>query len=95
MRIISLLASVHPDRIDACQTQIIAMPGVQVHARIPPSRLALTVEDVDGSDPLDVTMAIQRLPGVLAVNLTYEYSDAPLRASVPSSPGHTPLETAR
>ncbi|HRA77501.1 MAG TPA: chaperone NapD [Burkholderiaceae bacterium] len=75
MKIVSLLLSVHRERLSEVRVRLSAMPGVQVHGEAADSKLVVTIEDARGGDLMPQVLAAQGLPGVLAATLTYEYCD--------------------
>lgn len=75
MKIVSLLLSVHRERLSEVRVRLSAMPGVQVHGEAADSKLVVTIEDARGGDLMPQVLAAQGLPGVLATTLTYEYCD--------------------
>lgn len=75
MKIVSLLISVHPQRVAALRARMAAMPGVRLHGEAIESKLVVTIEDQPGMDLMPTVLAVQGLPGVLATTLTYEYCD--------------------
>lgn len=75
MKIVSLLLSVHPERLSAVRERLAGMRGVQVHGEATDSKLVVTIEDAQDGDLMPQVLAAQGLPGVLATTLTYEYCD--------------------
>lgn len=76
MNISSVVIRANPDKIDALQAALRAMPGVEIHAVTAESRLAVTLEDSTSGRAADTYLALHDLPGVLAVTLIYQYDDA-------------------
>lgn len=75
MRVLSLLASVHPLQRDAVEAALSSLPGVTLHGEAAPGKLVVLVEGADGDDLMPTVSRIQHLPGVLATMLTYDYCD--------------------
>jgi len=78
MKILSLLLSVRPERLDALAAELPALPGVRVHQRLPGSKLVVTLEDTPDSELARTLSTVQTADGVLCATLTYEYCDEAL-----------------
>lgn len=76
MNISSVVIRANPDKIDALQAALRALPGVEIHAVTAEARLAVTLEDSSSGRAADTYLALHELPGVLAVTLIYQYDDA-------------------
>ena len=80
MKILSLLLSVLPNRLEHLAAELAVLPGVQVHQTLPGCKLVVTIEDVPGQDLMPTLSAVQTAAGVLCSTLTYEYCDEALSA---------------
>ena len=80
MKILSLLLSVRPDRLEPLANELAVLPGVEVHQTLPSFKLVVTLEDVPGQDLMPTLSAVQTAAGVLCSTLTYEYCDEALSA---------------
>lgn len=76
MNISSVVIRANPDKLDAVQAALRAMPGVEIHAATPDARLAVTLEDSSSGRAADTYLALHDIPGVLVVTLIYQYDDA-------------------
>ena len=75
MKLVSLLLSIHPDRIGSVREALSAIPGAQAHGEPVDGKLVVTIEDAPGRELMPSILEAQGLPGVLATTLTYEYCD--------------------
>lgn len=73
MNICSLVVHARPERLGAVQTDLEAMPGVEIHGRSDDGKLVVTVEDEGPSLAADSILAIQDMSGVLNAVLIYHY----------------------
>ena len=75
LHIASLVVHAYPDHLDAVRTAIAAMEGAEVHGVSEAGKLVATLETPDADTMMVSIGEIQRLPGVLAATLVYQYSD--------------------
>ncbi len=73
MNICSLVVHARPERLGGVQTDLEAMPGVEIHGKSEDGKLVVTVEDEGESSASDSVMAIQHISGVLNAVLIYHY----------------------
>lgn len=56
-------------------TELVQLPGVEVHAQDDNGRLVLTIEDGSTQSASETYVRLHDLSGVLSVSLVYQYSD--------------------
>ena len=83
MNISSVVVRAHPDKVEAVQAALLAIPGVEIHAVTDEARIAATLEDTDTGRAADTYVSLHHIPGVLAVTLIYQYDDAEEGVAVP------------
>ena len=75
VNISSAVVHVVPARIDEACAALLAMPGVEIHARTPEGKVVVTLEDDDVEAAANRYVALHGVPGVAAVAMVYQYSD--------------------
>jgi periplasmic nitrate reductase NapD len=75
MNIAGLVVFARPERIDSVRRQLIAIPGVEVHAAADNGRLVITVEEHRDASVVSTMGRLHELDGVLAAALVYHYGD--------------------
>lgn len=83
MNISSVVVRAHPDKVEAVQAALLAIPGVEIHAVTDEARIAATLEDTSTGRAADTYVGLHHIPGVLAVTLIYQYDDAEEGVAVP------------
>jgi nitrate reductase NapD len=84
MNISSVVIVARPDEAERVAVAVMALPGVEVHARTSQGRLAATLEDCDGATAAETYVRLHTLPGVHCVSLIYQYSDESTSEELPS-----------
>jgi nitrate reductase NapD len=82
MNVCGILVHAHPDRIDAVEAGIAAIPGVEAHGRAAGARLIITLEDTPAMSAADALAQLNKVPGVIAVALVYHEFDPELEDPV-------------
>lgn len=72
MNIAGVLVHARPEKLAGVETQLIELPGVEIHASTEDGRLVVTVED-DASRLADTVMGLQDVDGVLSTSLIYHH----------------------
>jgi len=75
IEICGVLISVKPNFSQEVESQLLAMPGVDVHLVTPEHRLIVTVERVGEASLSDSLSAFNAIPNVLSANLIYEHAE--------------------
>jgi len=79
MNISGIVVQVSPDKSAAVQEQLGTFSGVEIHAVNKEKRsIVITLEDTPDNVPSDVMMDVQKIQGVLAASLIYNYCDEEL-----------------
>jgi len=73
MNICSLVVHARPERLGGVQTDLQAMPGVEIHGQSEDGKLVVTVEDEGESLASESVLAIQNISGVINAVLIYHY----------------------
>lgn len=71
MHISSVLVDVRPEHLEAARRAIGRMPGADVHAATPDSRLIVTVEADDDGASAESFAQLAAIDGVMSVALVY------------------------
>jgi len=74
MDIAGILVMARPERVQAVQVGLTAVPGVEVHAGDGKGQLVVTIE-ASSEDMMSVMTKIHDVPGVLAANLVYQHTN--------------------
>jgi nitrate reductase NapD len=69
----SVIVSALPGRRDLLKAQMLALPGVEIHAETPDGRFIVTVESTGQASAGDTLLALHRLDAVLAAALVSHY----------------------
>jgi len=75
MNVCGVLIHAHPDRIDAVETGLVVIPGVEAHGRAAGARLIVTIEDCAEMTAIDALAELNKLPGVISLALVYHEFD--------------------
>jgi nitrate reductase NapD len=75
MNLASLVVHTRPDDRDQIADQLLALPGVEIHAATDDGRLVVTVEDDVSQVAADTLTAIHETKGVISAAITFQYSD--------------------
>lgn len=75
MDISSVILRARPEKLGGVRKDLLAMPGVEIHADGDDGRLILTIEDGEGYAPPDVFLKLHQLDGVISASLVYQYCD--------------------
>ena len=75
MNISSVILHVAPARLDEACTALLAMPGVEIHARSEEGKVVVTLENDDMNSAADNYVALHGIPGVASAAMVYQYSD--------------------
>uniref|UniRef100_UPI003340F05A chaperone NapD n=1 Tax=Castellaniella defragrans TaxID=75697 RepID=UPI003340F05A len=96
MRIVSLVLRIAPHNLSAAESELAAIPGVQVHAYDAATRkLIITIEDGPDYSTADSILAVHKVPHVLSATLVFEYGeDDPPSADQPPTPHRPPAQGA-
>lgn len=73
VEIASAVVSALPGRGAELRAQMLALPGVEIHAETPDGRFIVTVESTGRSSAGDTLLALHRLEAVLAAALVSHY----------------------
>jgi len=85
MNVCGILVHAHPDRIDAVEAGIAAIPGVEAHGRAAGARLIITIEDTPAMSAADALAQLNKVPGVIAAALVYHEFDPDLENPDPGT----------
>jgi nitrate reductase NapD len=72
MNIYSLVVRALPENLLAIKTEILAIPGAEVHQEHD-GRLIVTIEDVTGYPTSNALAAVQAIDHVISTTLAYEF----------------------
>jgi nitrate reductase NapD len=75
MNISGVLVHVNPEKLDKVNEQLLAIPGVEIHATTDDGRLVVTVEDDDDKIVTDTVMNLHHHEGILSAVMVYQYSN--------------------
>lgn len=75
MNVCGVLVHAMPEKLDAVEAGLAAIPGVETHGRGDRGRLIVTVEDCENLSAADALGQINALPGVVAAALVYQEFD--------------------
>lgn len=75
MNIASLVIRAKPEWRSRVEHELRLMSGVEVAYSVEDGPFIVTVEDTPAYAAIDAMTDIHRLPGVIAVSLSYHYSD--------------------
>jgi nitrate reductase NapD len=75
MNVCGVLIHAHPDRIDAVEAGLGAVPGVEAHGRAAGARLIVTIEDSAQMTAAEAMTEVNKLQGVIATALVYHEFD--------------------
>jgi len=75
MNLASLVVHTRPEDRDQIAGQLLAMPGVEIHATTDDGRLVVTVENDVSQVAADTLTAIHETQGVISAAITFQYSD--------------------
>lgn len=73
MNISGVLVHAYPQNAEAVKTQLLAFPGVEVHAISAEGKLVVTVEEDNARMMADTVMRFQDVPGVLSAAMIYHH----------------------
>ena len=79
MNICSLIVHARPERAQAVEEDLLALPGVDVHGGQAEGKLVVTVEDTEQSAAADTLTAIGGVKGVINTVLIYHYGGDDLK----------------
>lgn len=71
MNIAGVMVSALPGHMDAVEAQLLAIPGVEVHAANEEGRMVVTVEGINERMVSDTVSEMHSLSGVLAAAMVY------------------------
>lgn len=75
MKIVSLVLKTLPEHAPSVIGQVEAVPGASLALDAGDGRLVVLIEDGEGYAVSDSILQIHRVPHVMSVTLSYEYSD--------------------
>ena len=75
IEICGVLIHAKPGFSEGVQTQLLAMPGVEIHEATDDDRLIVTVERVGEASLADSLSAFNSIPHVLSATLIYEHAE--------------------
>ena len=75
MKIVSLVLKLLPEHAEAVKAGVEAVPGASVAVDSGDGRLIVLIEDGDGYAVSESILQVHRVPHVMSVTLSYEYSD--------------------
>ena len=76
LHIASLVVQVTPECLQQVAKAVEALAGAEVHASSPNGKLVVTLEASSAAEMAATVSGIQRVEGVLAATLVYEYADS-------------------
>ena len=74
MNISGVVVHAHPKHLQAVKTQLIAIPGVEVHAATDDGRIVVTIEN-DPVAMVDTMNSFHDIKGMLSASLIYHHFD--------------------
>lgn len=72
MNIAGVVVHARPEKLAGVETQLLTLPGVEVHATTDDGRMVVTVED-EAPRLADTVMGLQDVDGVLSTSLIYHH----------------------
>jgi len=75
MNISSAILHIAPARLDEACAALLAMPGVEIHARSEEGKVVVTLENDDMNSAADSYVALHGIAGVASAAMVYQYSD--------------------
>ena len=76
MNISGIVVQASPDNSAAVQQKLTEFSGVEIHAvNKEKGSIVITLEDTPNNVPSDIMMDVQKIQGVLAASLIYNYCD--------------------
>lgn len=75
MNISSLVIRTRPEHAPAVRAALSRMPGVAIEAETAAGQLVVVADHDNAGTAADAYVAMNRIEGVLSVNLIYQYSD--------------------
>jgi len=75
IEICGVLIHAKPGFSEGVQTELLLMPGVEVHEATDDNRLVVTVERVGEASLADSLSAFNSIPNVLSATLIYEHAE--------------------
>jgi len=72
MNIAGVVIHARPEKLAGVETQLLELPGVEVHATADDGRMVVTVEDEE-SRLGDTVMAFHNVDGVLSASVIYHH----------------------
>ncbi|HEB56057.1 MAG TPA: glutamate synthase [Gammaproteobacteria bacterium] len=75
MNISGVLVYARPEQVEAVTTQLVKIPGVEVHASSPQGRLVLTIEAAHAGQMADTLVACQNVANVLSAAMIYHHDE--------------------
>jgi len=82
MNICSLIVRTRPERVQAVEQGLLALPGVEIHGGRAEGKLIVTVEGTGRSEIADTLAAIEGVEGVINTVLIYHYGGDDLAEEV-------------
>jgi nitrate reductase NapD len=70
-----VLVQVRPEQRGVMKQQLLAVPGLEIHADSPEGKLVITVESDDYQQAADTLTQIQTMKGVLSASLIYHHAE--------------------
>jgi nitrate reductase NapD len=84
MNISSAIIYAKPDHDQALRAQLVAMPGVEVHAVTGDGKLVISIESDNDGSAVDTYKAIELLSGVLSVAMIFQQTESNPQQELPS-----------
>ena len=75
MNISGVLVHANPEKLDQVNEQLLAMPGVEIHAATDDGRLVVTIENDDDKVIVDTVMNLHQHDGIISAVMVYQYSN--------------------
>lgn len=94
MNISGVLIHTLPEKIEAVQDALNALPGVEVHHATEEGRMVVTIEDTNAKASGDMLVKINLMEGVLNASLVYHHFESDEDPSVPI-PSEVPKNSNR
>lgn len=73
--ICGVLVQVRPEQREVMEPQLLAIPGLEIHAASDAGKLVITVEAADYQQAADALGQLQTLKGVLSASLIYHHAE--------------------